>query len=267
MNSKIAVMVLAGGKNSPEMEAATGVSNRALVRLGEQTMLERVVAALNTAAQVDHIFVVGDVPPSDAYRQIAPGKTLLENLMAGVQAAQSGSEKSRVLVSTSDIPFLTAIAVDDFVAQSVASGADFCYPIVPMEIYRERFASLKRTTLRLREGTFTGGNLMLVNPGFLVRHQQMVQQAYAARKSPVQLGRLLGWGLLGRLLLSQTVSPSLLTIARLENGVSRLLGGGCRAAAIQTRYPEIGTDVDKPDDVHLARQMLAGQILAERDQV
>ena len=78
---------------------------------------------------------------------------------------------------------------------------------------------------------------------------------------PEALGELqgedTGLGLLARLLLSQLLAPSLLTIGRLEQGVSRLLGSNARAVGIRSEYPEIGTDIDKPEDVAIARRLLA----------
>ncbi len=248
----INAVVLAGGRNSAEMQAATGVSNRALTPIGSQTMLDYVTAALRASPSVGSIYVVGDVPASGEYQQVTGGETLLDNLMAGIHAAEANGYQGRVLVTTSDIPFLTPESVEDFVRRGLESGADFCCPFVSLALCRERFPEMKRTAIKLREGRFTLGNIMLVNPRFLLTHQDTIQRAYDARKSPVQMARLLGLSLLGRLVLAQTISPALLTIQTLEEGVSRLMGG-CRAVGIETQYPEIGTDVDKPDDVAIAR--------------
>ena len=249
------VVVLAGGKNGPEMLAATGVENRALTPLGQTTMLGCVVTALASSASVNRVFVVGPVPPSENYTTVTGGETMLDNLMAGLTAAQAGGD-GRVLVSTSDIPFLTPAAVEDFVRQALNSQADLCFSYVPVELCYAKYPQMKRTAIKLREGKLTLGNLFLVNPHFLIAHQETIMQAYAARKSPFQVGRLLGWGLLARFLGAQTLSPALLSVARLEAGVGRLIGGGCRAAGIRSEFPEIGTDIDKPDDVAQARQIL-----------
>jgi len=249
-------IILAGGKNSPAMQSVSQTDVRALTSLGSRTMLDWVVQALADAPSVGRLFVVGDVPASDAYTQIPPGETLMDNLFAGIAAARQDAPDARLLVSTSDIPFLSPASVDDFVAHSLAAQADFCYPIVPIGLCRAAYPQMKRTTVRLREGVFTGGNMMLVNPQFMLAQRETLARAYAARKRPTQLGAMLGWGLLGRLLVAQTLAPTALSIPQLEQGVSRLLGHGCRARAIPTRYPEIGTDIDSPEDVALARQML-----------
>jgi len=248
-------VVLAGGKNKAEMRALTGVENRALTMLGTRSMLDYVTTALDQSHSIGQVFVVGEVPPSSRYTQIAGGATLIENLLAGLNAAASGGSSERILVSTSDIPFLTPESVEDFVRQGLASGADLCCSYAALTDCLAKYPEMKRTAVKLREGRFTLGNLMLVNPVPLLAHPEIIEAAYAARKSPVQVAKLLGLGLLGRLLLAQTVSPSVLPVAALEQAVSRLLGG-IHAAAILSTYPEIGTDVDKLEDVVIARRLL-----------
>ena len=247
------VVVLAGGRNSPEMAAATGTENRALTPIGPRTMLDYVVSALGEATTVGKIFVVGSVPQSKSYTQIAGRETLLENLLAGLDAAGHGE---RVLVSTSDIPFLTADAAEDFLVRAAAVGADLCCSYVPLTVCTQKYPEMKRTAVRLAEGRFTLGNMMLVNPALLQNRQEAITAAYAARKSPVQVAKLLGPGLLGRLLGAQLLAPGLLSVAGLEAAVSRALGG--QAAGVCSAYAEIGTDVDKPEDVAIARRLLAG---------
>jgi len=255
MNDKsLSVVILAGGKNSPEMEAATGTQNRALVPLGPKTMLAHVVDALGASASVGRVFVVGDVPPDAHYQQIAPHETLIENLLAGLEAA--GTDADGVLVATSDIPFLTPKAVDDFTRRAQETGADICLPYVPLDLCRERFPQMKRTALKLRDGTFTLGNLAFVRPAALLAHRETIMAAYAARKSVWRLGKMLGASLLLRVVVSQTLAPRCLSVTTLESGVTRLLG--CRARGVVSPFPEVGADVDKPEDIRIARELLGG---------
>ncbi len=245
-------VVLAGGRNSPEMAAATGTENRALTPIGTRTMLDYVVSALDKAPSVGKIFVVGPVPQSDRYTQIAGRETLLENLLAGLEAA---GDEEQVLVSTSDIPFLTPSAAEDFAIRASAIRADLCCSYVPLAVCTQKYPEMKRTAVKLAEGRFTLGNMMLVNPQFLQTKQEAITAAYAARKSPVQVAKLLGLGLLGRLVGAQVLAPGLLSVAGLEAAVSRALGG--QAAGVCSAYAEIGTDVDRPEDVAIARRILA----------
>lgn len=250
---KLPVVILAGGVNNPEMEAVTGVTQRALTRLGPKTMLAWVTDGLQRSESTERIIVVGDVPSDPSYQQIAPRETLIENLMAGLEA--TGTNASGVLVSTSDIPFLTPESVDDFVQRAQETGADICLPYVSLALCNTRFPQMKRTALKVREGTFTLGNLAYVRPAALLAHRETIMAAYAARKSVWKLGQMLGVGLLLRVILSQTIAPHFLTVAALEASVTRLLG--CRARGVVSAFPEVGADVDKPEDVKIAREILA----------
>jgi len=256
MNESVSAIVLAGGKNSPEMLAATGVENRALVELAPgRTMLNYIVDALSGAECVRSIHVVGDVPAMDCVSVVAPGQTMLDNILIGIDATRPAPGE-RILVVTSDIPFLTSEAVDDFLRKALSVPADFSYPIVPMDAYNREFAGMKRTTLKLRDGHFTGGNLVMLSPGTLTNNRELIMQTYAARKDVLALGRMLGWSLLFRVVVSQLAFPNLLSIAQLELGIARLLGPGSVVKAVITQHASIGTDVDKPDDVVFAKERL-----------
>lgn len=272
-SSSIPCVIMAGGKAKPEIEALTGQSNRALVVVNDKTLLRHVVDALipqasdlrpGFAAQASSlgphpsgrapspllgpITVIGDVPESNDYARLPDGGGFVENLFAGVEQYPKAPY---VLVSTSDLPFLTSESVAAFVEGAVRkmeSEADVgaIYPVVPVVLCYERFPGVKRTALKLREGEVTGGNMMLVRPASLLPVRSIIADAYAARKSPLRLAMRIGLGTVARLLISQTVAPNLLTLPYLEGAVSRLLGWQGRA--LLCPHPEIATDMDRPDD-------------------
>jgi hypothetical protein len=126
------------------------------------------------------------------------------------------------------------------------SNASILNPIIPVERCYARFPSVKRTSLKLREGNFTGGNLMLVRPATLAKQKAQIESAYSARKSPLRLATLLGIGTVLKLIIAQTVLPNILQLAYLEAGVSRLLGTEARAVICDD--VEIATDLDRPSD-------------------
>ncbi|MGO8671998.1 MAG: molybdenum cofactor guanylyltransferase [Capsulimonadaceae bacterium] len=249
-NSGVNAVVLAGGEATPAMKVATGVPNRALVPLGDRVMLDYVIDALSDS-DIKSIWVVGNVPSSSRYEKVVEKGDLFDNMVAGLTAADS----PRCLVATSDIPFLTTEAVNAFLNAALDRDADIVYPIIPMTSYRGKFGAMKRTTLRVREGEFTGGNLMLLRTDFIVGQADRIRAAYTARKDVLRLGAMLGPGLLLRVLAAQTLSPALLSLPMLEAAVARLLGDA-RVTALVTPYPEIGTDVDRPEDVEIARRLL-----------
>jgi molybdopterin-guanine dinucleotide biosynthesis protein A len=245
--SRVPVVVLAGGKAKPEMQAATGQTNRALVVVNGKPLLHHVVDALRASEVVGEIVVVGDVPDSEVYARLPDQGDFVSNVAAGVAAFASAPF---VLITTSDLPFLTGDIVTHFITASreraETSGAAFVWPVVPVAACYARFPGVKRTALRLREGAFTGGNLMLARPERLLSQKQRIADAHAARKSVLRLAVILGPGTLLRLALSQLLSPALLTLPYLESRVSRLLGVPARALISDSA--EIATDLDRPSD-------------------
>jgi 2-phospho-L-lactate guanylyltransferase (CobY/MobA/RfbA family) len=243
-------LVLAGGKAKPDLFAVTGQSNRALVSLRGQTMLDHVVDALSGAGCVSSIVVTGNVPDSPRYRVVADHGGFVENIFAGLQRLDKAP---RVLICTSDIPFITAEVIEDFCIHGHALRADMVYPIVAVETCLRKYPGMKRTALSLREGRFTGGNMVLVNPDFMHLQRERIARAYAARKSPLRLALMLGIGTTIRVALAMTCMPRVLSIRSLEESASRLVGGDARAYI--SRYPEIATDIDRAGDLLVAQTL------------
>ncbi len=263
---RVPIVILAGGRASMDMEAATGVSNRALIKLSGKAMLLRVVEALRESEICGEITVVGKVPPSQYYERLPDKGDFVSNIISG--AVVTG-ESPFMLICTCDLPFLTGEAVTDFLTaalqKAMESGASIIYPVVPVSRCYTRFPGLKRTALKLKEARLTGGNMMLTRPQFIISQRKRIADAYRARKSPLRLANMLGWDMIFRLLLSQTLMPRLLTLPLLEKRISQLLAGPARVFV--SAYPEIATDVDKPSDynavVKIFQMLDAGGTLAE----
>jgi hypothetical protein len=259
VSSSIAALILAGGKMTPELAAVSGgATNRALIPLNGRPMLDYVIEAVRGGLQERggcRLLVAGDNLPLPADAVAVPGGTsLVDTILSGVAALAPG--ETHLLLAMADAPFLTGEAVSDFLTRSLAlSGTDFVYPIIPMTACRERFPEMKRTTLRTAEGEFTGGNLALLNPAFLRREEATIRAAYARRKDVLALAGMLGPDVLLRLLLSR-IAPGALPIAVLEKAVGRVLGGAT-ARAVVSPYPEVGTDVDRPEDITAAARLLS----------
>jgi len=195
----IATLILAGGTISPELQAvADGATNRALIRVGPngETMLDLVVAAIRSGlaeygGATGRILVAGEVPTPEGCVAVPGGTSMVDTLLSGVSALRP--EETRLLLSTADLPFLTGEAVADFLRRAEAvQPAQFAYPIVEATRCQERFPQMKRTTLRIAEGTFTGGNLALLDPAFLRDSESVIRTAYGRRKDVSALAQMLG---------------------------------------------------------------------------
>ena len=214
-------------------------------------MVEYVLAALRATPRLDRIALVGPLPLPPAVAAgvdvpVASGGEMLDNLATGLAAL--GSE-APVLVCAADLPLLTARAVGAFLDAADALDADITYGIVPRDDMVRAFPGVRKTFVRVREGVFTGGSLVLIRPRAFIRARDVIARAVRARKSPLGLARLLGPGaILGLLARS-------LRIADLEHRVAAL--AGIRARAVICHYPEIGLDVDHADTLALIRDRLS----------
>ena len=247
----LAVLILAGTK--------PGEPNRALIPLQNRPMLDYVVDALTKgmaqAAQSGELLIAGDNIPLPSHARAVPGgANLTDTLLNGVAALRNG--ETRLLVATADIPFLTPASVADFLHQADAcNSAQFIYPLVSADLCRAQYPQMRRTTLRIAEGEFTGGNLVLLDPAFLRANENLLRDAYSRRKSVVALANLLGVPFFLRLALSR-IAPALLTIPHVEAAVGRALGGA-KARAVISRFPELAADLDRPEDILLAEAILS----------
>ncbi len=243
-------VVLAGSPNSGPLRECSKEVNEALITVGDRPMIRYVVEALLQSECIRKVVIAGpsiikEMFPDEAVEVVEANGTVLENL---IRAFSAVNRTRRVLVAACDIPLLTPGAVDDFVRQCREDDIDFFYPIVPMVEIKERFPAITRTSVKLQEGTFTGGNLFIINPEAVARCAPLAENFIYHRKSPIHLCRLLGLKFVLKFLVNR------LSIPELEKKVSELLG--IKGRAVVTAYPEIGIDVDKPSDYSIVSAYL-----------
>ncbi|WP_197051412.1 nucleotidyltransferase family protein [Caloranaerobacter azorensis] len=241
--------IILAGRSEKKLD---GKLSKALVNINGKPMIYYVIKALKESGVIDKIVIVGDkeeldkIGLEDVEFIIQDRGSIIDNVIAGVDYFK---EDSMVLISTCDIPLLTAQAVYDFVKKSLESKADICYPIIEKSVCLEKYPEAIRTYAKLKDGYFTGGNLMLINPKVLDRCITKAKQMIEYRKNPVKMSRVLGFTFLLKLVVGR------LTIESAEKRVSKILR--LKPKAIITPYPEIGNDVDKPEDLNMAEKYLS----------
>ncbi|HHV74282.1 MULTISPECIES: nucleotidyltransferase family protein [unclassified Thermoanaerobacterium] len=237
-------LILAGSTGDEKLP------EKALIKIKDRYMISYVIDALRGSGKVDKIAVVGDREKLQCIDGIDilidQGNSIIENVVKGVEPFKNDR---RVLILTCDIPMLTKEAVIDFVEQSEALNADLCYPIVKREDNERKFPDAKRTYAKIKEGTFTGGNIFYINPQIVDACIEAAKQFIAFRKKPWKLGQLLGFRILILFAFGRV------TISQLERKVSELFN--INAKAVISKYPEIGNDVDKDEDVEMANKYIA----------
>jgi GTP:adenosylcobinamide-phosphate guanylyltransferase len=244
-------VVLAGGPFDPALPQ--GVPNKAFLPICGRPMVEFVLRALREASTIRRIVLVApdSLSPAVAVHAdvvVGPRGTLLDNVAAALSAASG----ERVVAVAGDIPLLTASAVDAFVNAATALDAEFVYAVVRREDLQRAIPGIRKTFVQLREGAFTGGSLVLLDPRAFESARTAVERAVRARKRPWELARLFG----ARTLIG--LATGRLSIPELERRAMEITG--VRARALICGTPEIAIDVDAPEMLDLAGAQLARRL-------
>ncbi len=234
----INAVVLAGDQEDRKILKNQVIDNKAFLNLNGRIMLDYVLECLENTGIFEQIAVIGPaqrlakhVPP---HIKIIPQQgTVVENVVKAAEEVPGW-----ILLCSSDTPLLTPEAVSDFI--SMCHDAQMFYPLVSKETNDSKYPGVERTYVSLKEGTFTGGNIILVHSEAVPVAAPAALGFVESRKSPMSMARLVGSGTMIKLLTKR------LSVAELEEKMSRIFR--IKAKAVVSRYPELGIDLDKESD-------------------
>lgn len=242
-------LILAGSRGEQAIDGEN--SNKALIKIGKQEMIFYVISTLKKIKDIDKIAVIGDKKVNRLLQNhvdylIEEDDSLFENILKGIRCFD---DDENILILTSDIPMISQKSVEDFIRKAKREEAEFCYPIVSKEDSERKFPGTKRTYVKIKDGTFTGGNIIMAKVSVIRQILPEIKQVLAYRKKPLKLAKILGPLIVIKFLLG------ILTIRDVEQRVSNIFK--VKARAIKSKYAEIATDVDKGSDLKLAREILS----------
>jgi len=249
----ISAILLAGGKLEKSFRGHVQVASKAFLPLGGRLMMERVLDALQKVQALDQVVLVADLAalPNNVRNKIADvapaGETIMDSLLNGSRMAKY----ENILAVPCDLPFLTPEAVLDFLESCSHRPAQIYYSYLSRETSESAYPGLRHTYVRLKEGVFCGGGLLLINCETLGICNAFFRKISEARKAPWRNAGLLGFSFLAGLLMGYLGLPTL-TVSRLERRFSKILG--VTVAGVLSSYPEIGFNVDKYEDYLLAQK-------------
>jgi len=237
----------AGGHISGEFAGQAGIDIKALIPFGGQTILERAIDTLRATGRVRRIVVVGAEQTLQVAKRcgiegtVAEGATGPENNIIGLKWLQSqpGGATNRVLITTTDLPFLTPQTLNAYI-DACPADADVAIPLVTRAAYEKRFPGSAIEYVRLRDGEFTVGCTFVVNAATLLANLHHFERAFAARKSNLRMARLAGARIAWRLLTCQ------LTVRDIEARASLI--AHCRGVAVFDTPAELAYDIDVPEE-------------------
>lgn len=248
-------LVMAGGGKGESLAEQEGVANKAFIPINGKPLLAYILEGLSRAPSIKNIVVVGPVEDLSelqkagySFTLIPEAGSMLDNAAAGLAAVE---QTQHCLIVSGDIPLLDEVVVEAFLKLCEPFDADFYYPILSRESCEGRFPETKRTYVRLQEGTFTGGNIVLLKPAWFFNNRHRLEIFIASRKKPLKLLRMLPPLFIIKFFLRR------LKVADLEQKMSELML--LKARAVPCDLVAIGTDVDKPSDLAVIRKAICGR--------
>lgn len=248
--SGFAALVLAGSRSErdPVAEAA-GVPVKALAEIAGAPMLARVVAALRQAgAQRIAVAAANDEVCA-----------LAGSLGCEIVAAAAGPSESAaagfallgapMLLTTADHGLLRPEWIADFL-NARDPAADCSVLLARRETIEGAVPATRRTYLRFSDGAWSGCNLFYFATARSGGAFALWRAVERDRKRPWRIVRRLGPDLLLRYVLGRLRLPEAMA------HLGRTAGLG--ADAVESPHGLAAVDVDKPEDLELARRIAAG---------
>lgn len=246
----------AGGTIAPEFAAKVGTENKALIRFGDQTILERTIEALRASGRVGRIIVIGtpEVLESDAVKKadgtLAAGGSGPDNILKGLKhLLASPNPPQKVLIVTTDLPFLTPDLVNHFI-ELCPLDKDICLPLISKDEFQGRFPNCSATFIPLYDGVWTAGCAYIFDVKAFERSMPHIEKVFNNRKSKLGMAKLLGPAFLVKFLRKR------LSVPDIEKKIVSLLG--CSGAAVRHAPPELAYDIDDMEDYDYATTHVLG---------
>ena len=248
-------IVLAGQRpGSDPLASHFGEQFKARVRLGGETMLGGVLAALSRTPEIARIVVLAQdeavlagISCGDKVRFVASSS----GISSSIAAVAGGADAPwPVLITTADHPLLTPAIVSHFL--SASTGCDLAVGLVERRTLEAAYPANRRTWLRFRDGDWSGANLFALNGAAARGALDVWSRAEQDRKSAWRLFLHFGPWLCLR---AQTRTIGL------AEGLAKAGGRlGLTARLVALPFAEAAIDVDKPSDHALAELILARRV-------
>lgn len=248
MNGPVSALVLAGSRSGGDpLARATGAPHKALIEVGGETLLARVVAALREGGCGPIVVCCEPGPVEDAARSLGAEVVSPATGPSGSVLRALDTCGTPMLVTTADHALLRPEWIGE-----LTEGAPADCDVAVMMAERARIEAAmpgsRRTYLRFADGQWSGCNLFLLRTPAARAAVEEWTRVEADRKRPWKIVARLGLGLLvsyalGRLSLAQG-------LARLGKSI------GVQAALVPASDGLAAVDVDTLRDLEDVRRLI-----------
>jgi hypothetical protein len=235
-------VLFAGGEATDSLARVFKVRYKADIVFEGERLVDRALRVIHETGGFARVFAVipeGLRSPVPGNVEVIPARASLMDNFAGV--IEKTQDADLAYLVGCDAPRLTAEMLS-FIRRAVQDDPDkdVYYPIVEKMTIEAKYPGARRTYVKLKEGKFTGGNVIVVNPRRVNSAREKIQQAVALRKKPLAMAAKMGWAFLWKAVTGQ------LSLAEAIERVEALTG--IKGKVILSPYPEVAMDIDEPGD-------------------
>ncbi len=238
-------VITTGGRIDGAYAAEAGTPIKALAEIRGATMLQRTIDVLREC-NITRIAVIAEPLVREAVNGrvdaiIDGAPTGAQNVLRALRAWPEDGES--LVYLTSDMPYLSAPALTDFIVRSPADAVSM--PLSSYEAFTTRFPDAPPCGITLAGERVVNGGIFHIPPGAVERVSTVASAFFDARKAPWKMASLAGPALLARFAIGR------LTVEDVERRARVVLG--TPAVAIREAAPELGYDADSVDEYRYAR--------------
>ena len=246
---KFDVILPSGGKLDAHFARVALSDTKALIKVEGGALVHKALFALEESGRIGRKILIGSDDVVDAVGDRATvclrdTGSLAGNVANGLrELANSEDPPNRVLIMTTDLPYISGKHVNDFI-DACPDNVDFCVPLITEADFVERFPGSGATFAKLSEGNFTTGCLYMIKVRPFQNAMPKIEQVIANRKSVFKLAGLLGAGFSWKYLFKKLTVPEV--VGKIEEIT------GCTGKAILDVPAELAFDIDDLVDYEYA---------------
>jgi CTP:molybdopterin cytidylyltransferase MocA len=234
--------ITAGGRVDSELAHAMGTTVKALAPIGTSTPLEAAISGARAAGAERVVVIGGDEVRARVGRLVDDMIEESSDGRANIRKAIGASGDKAFLLLASDMPFLTDIAITQFVLR--ATIADVALPLASGSAYERAYPGAPVHVTQIGRERIANGSIVYFGPGVAPKILDTCERLFSARKSLLRMAALLGPRLLVRYVMGR------LAIDDIEARATQLFG--IRARAIRDSDPALCFDIDTIADYRYA---------------
>lgn len=246
---KYDIILPSGGRLDDYFARVALTPYKALIKVQDYMVGFKVLQAIIDSQRQNNIVLVAPQEVQDAFGIRIPIKLketgeITKNISMAIRELKSqGSITDRVLVITTDLPFIEGKNIQDFI-DACPAHADVCAALITKDEYLDRFPRAPGTFLKSGGEQYTLGGIFMFKPDVFLRVVPELDKIIANRKSIPKMASTFGFGFLWK------VVTRSITIQEIVTKVESIINA--KVHLVEQGPAEFAFDIDDIPDYEYA---------------